>query len=204
LKISSCFYCAASFLIFTRSLPAFVGATTSTIPLHSVSLRKLRSTAFQPYYVCRPLFFQRWRSSHSHRAWLRWHFALNQGTPKAVFIYFPRRFTLAVLLSTPYTTLRSRPAVAVRLPQPRHCAPRKIIISTNVTLIIFCGAWGCLIAVSIRTPQKTKQQHPSSKKKQKKKVKISFGFIKNTSSSPPGFRKNLHPRFVILNEVKCL
>ena len=46
-------------LIFTRSLPAFGGATTSTIQLHSVTLRKLRSTAFQHYYVCRPLFFQR-------------------------------------------------------------------------------------------------------------------------------------------------
>jgi hypothetical protein len=59
LKISSYFFCAVSFLVFTRSLPAFVGASTSTIPLHSVSLRKLRSTAFQQYYVCRPLFFQR-------------------------------------------------------------------------------------------------------------------------------------------------
>jgi hypothetical protein len=37
--------------------PTFGGATTSTIPLHSVSLRRLHSTAFQQYYVCRPLFF---------------------------------------------------------------------------------------------------------------------------------------------------
>jgi hypothetical protein len=59
LKISSSIFCAVSFLVFTRSLPAFVGATTSTIPLHSVSLRKLRSTAFQQYCVCRPLFFRR-------------------------------------------------------------------------------------------------------------------------------------------------
>jgi hypothetical protein len=56
---SSSFFCAVSFLVSTRSLPAFVGATTSTIPLHSVSLRKLRSTAFQQYCACRPLFFRR-------------------------------------------------------------------------------------------------------------------------------------------------
>jgi hypothetical protein len=37
--------------------------------------------------------------------------------------------------------------VAVRLPQHRHCAPRKIIISAIATIIIFCGAWGCLIAL---------------------------------------------------------
>jgi hypothetical protein len=77
--------------------------------------------------------------------------------------------------------------VAVRLPQPRHCAPRKIIISTNVTLIIFCGAWGCLIAVSIRTPQKTKQQHPSSKKKTKKESKDKFRFYKKYKFKPSGF-----------------
>ena len=53
------FFCAASFLFSTRSLPAFGRAYASTIPLHSVPLRKLRSTAFQQYHVCRPLFFQR-------------------------------------------------------------------------------------------------------------------------------------------------
>ena len=40
-------------------------------------------------------------------------------------IMFPRRVTLASLRSTALTPLRSHPAVAVRLPQPRHCAPRK-------------------------------------------------------------------------------
>jgi hypothetical protein len=53
------FFCAASFLISTRALPVFAGASTSIIQLHSVTLRKLRSTAFQPYFVCRPMFFQR-------------------------------------------------------------------------------------------------------------------------------------------------
>ena len=46
-----------SFLIFTRSLPAFGRAIASTIPLHSVTLRRLRSTVFQPYNVCRPPLF---------------------------------------------------------------------------------------------------------------------------------------------------
>jgi hypothetical protein len=59
LKISSCFFCAASFLIFTRSLPAFGRAYASSIPLHFVTLRRLRFTAFQPYCVCSPPFFQR-------------------------------------------------------------------------------------------------------------------------------------------------
>jgi len=65
--------------------------------------------------------------------------------------------------------------VAVRLPQPRHCAPRKIIISALATIIIFCGAWGCLIADFTRTsPQSAKQQHQSviaNKVKQPKKNK---------------------------------
>ena len=42
---------------FTRSLPAFGRAIASTIPLHSVTLRKLRSTVFQPYHACRPPLF---------------------------------------------------------------------------------------------------------------------------------------------------
>jgi hypothetical protein len=39
--------------------PTFGGATASTIPLHYVTLRKLRSTTFQQYHVCRPSLFQR-------------------------------------------------------------------------------------------------------------------------------------------------
>jgi hypothetical protein len=38
--------------------PTFGRATTATIPLHSFTLRRLRFTAFQPYYVCCPLSFQ--------------------------------------------------------------------------------------------------------------------------------------------------
>lgn len=62
-----------SFLIFTRSLPAFGRAYAATIPLHSVSIiRSLNApfhsaesslflfTTFQPYSVCRPPCFQRW------------------------------------------------------------------------------------------------------------------------------------------------
>ena len=66
------FFCAISFLVFTRSLPSFGRAYASTIPLHFVTvIRSLNApfhsaksslipfTAFQPYYVCRPIFFQR-------------------------------------------------------------------------------------------------------------------------------------------------
>ena len=48
-----------SFLIFTRSLPAFVGATASATPHHFATLRKLSSAAFCRVHVCRPLCFQR-------------------------------------------------------------------------------------------------------------------------------------------------
>jgi hypothetical protein len=77
--------------------------------------------------------------------------------------------------------------VAVRLPQHRHCAPRKTIISAIATIIIFCGAWGCLIAVSIRTPlKKAKQQHSFSKKT-KKESKGKLRFYKKYKFKPSGF-----------------
>ena len=79
--------------VSTRSLPALVGATTSTIPLHYVALR---CTSFQPYCVCRPLFFQRLLirpaigvcsviTLHWNKERCRW------------FVFFPRRYTLASL-----------------------------------------------------------------------------------------------------------
>ena len=89
---------------------------------------------------------------------------------KGCLIFFPRRFTLLSLLSTSSrgksgATLRSRSRVAVRLPQPRHCAPQQIIISAIATIIIFCGAWGCLIAVSTRTPLKKLNKNICLRKK---------------------------------------
>ncbi len=66
------YFFRCSFLIFTRSLPAFCRAYASTIqlhfvtvirslnaPFHSASSSLIRFTAFQPYDVCRPQFFQR-------------------------------------------------------------------------------------------------------------------------------------------------
>ncbi len=71
-KPGQLYFFRCSFLIFTRSLPAFGRAYASTIPLHSVSFLRLlfapfhsatsaliHCTAFQPYYVCRPPTFQR-------------------------------------------------------------------------------------------------------------------------------------------------
>jgi hypothetical protein len=52
--------------------------------------------------------------------------------------------------------------VAVRLPQHRLFAPRKII-SAIATIIIFCGAWGCLIADS-KSISKINKKHPATKK----------------------------------------
>jgi len=66
------YFFRSSFLIFTRSLPAFGRAYASTIPLHFVTvIRSLNSpfhcaksslfpfSTFQAYYVCRPQCFQR-------------------------------------------------------------------------------------------------------------------------------------------------
>jgi hypothetical protein len=72
LKKSRYFTAPFSFLIFTRSLPAFGRASASTIPLHFASFNRSLSaplhsaasslflfTTFQQYYVCRPPCFQR-------------------------------------------------------------------------------------------------------------------------------------------------
>ena len=72
LKKSRYFLAPFSFLIFTRSLPAFGRASASIIPLHFVSFNRSLSaplhsaasslflfTTFQPYYVYRPPCFQR-------------------------------------------------------------------------------------------------------------------------------------------------
>lgn len=49
----------SAFPVFTRSLPSFGRATTSTIPLHFVTLRRLRFTTFQQYNAWSPIFLQR-------------------------------------------------------------------------------------------------------------------------------------------------
>ena len=66
------YFFRCSFLIFTRSLPAFGRAYASTIPLHFVTVIRSLNALFhyaesftqsllyiQPYYVCRPQCFQR-------------------------------------------------------------------------------------------------------------------------------------------------
>ena len=66
------YFFRCSFIIFTRSLPAFGRAYASTIPLHFITvIRSLNApfhyaksslfpfSTFQPYYVCRPQCFQR-------------------------------------------------------------------------------------------------------------------------------------------------
>ena len=65
------FFCAVSFLIFTRSLPAFVGAIASTKPLHFVTLRRLLFSALQPFWCLPPLVNWAVALSPSHRGWHR-------------------------------------------------------------------------------------------------------------------------------------
>jgi hypothetical protein len=53
------FLLLSAFPVFARSLPSFGRANASIIQLHSVTLRRLRSSAFQQYDICRPQCFQR-------------------------------------------------------------------------------------------------------------------------------------------------
>ena len=53
------------------------------------------------------------------------HFALNQGTLTLTFIFSPTFHARSLTLHFAKATFRSQPAVAVRLPQHRHFAPRK-------------------------------------------------------------------------------
>ena len=162
----------SALLIFTRSLPAFVGATTSATPHHCASLRRLRSAPFRRVRVCRPICFGGCsfaqpsglaprpspalylKTTQIHNQGISYYHRHPDGSrralcPKSRFayggiIFFPRRFTLAVLLSTARAPFRSRPAVAVRLPQHRHCAPHKKFRKNS---IFCCGAWGCFLNI---------------------------------------------------------
>jgi hypothetical protein len=122
-----------------------------------------------PAVLClSPLVFSAVAPSHSHRGWLRYHFALNQGTPKAILYFSPAVSRSYLLRFAPYLRSPFASMVAVRLPQHRLFAPRKTIISAIATIIIFCGAGGCLIADSTR--------NILLQKKNKKKVKLCYGF----------------------------
>ena len=120
------------------------------LSLHCITLPAAlyHFTPFQQYNVCRPLFFQRLLLRPAIGVWRRfphfYHFIeaslfnyqlsiinyqlVQLLCPKSRYacgcpLFFPRRFTLLSLLSIPQAPLRSRSSVAVRLPQPRHCAP---------------------------------------------------------------------------------
>ena len=71
LKISSYFYCAASFLIFTRSLPC----VRQGYYIHNTaSFRFTPQATFHciPAVLClSPFIFSAVAPSHSHRGWLR-------------------------------------------------------------------------------------------------------------------------------------
>ena len=114
------YFLGCSFLIFTRSLPAFGRAYASTIPLHFVTvIRSLnapfhsaksslfRFTAFQPYYVCRPQFFQRllFRTAIGVCSAIALH--LNKERLRLT-LFFPRRFTLIATTFRYVPSLHSR------------------------------------------------------------------------------------------------
>ena len=108
-------------------------ATSSAIPLHSVSLirsliaplHSAESFSLSFHFIpavfcsCRHLLIWRLLSGTAITVWLRYHFALNQGLPMAVLKCNRAVSRSQYYSSLRYATLRSRPAVAVPLPQPR-------------------------------------------------------------------------------------
>jgi hypothetical protein len=123
--------------VSTRSLPALVGATTSTIPLHYVALR---CTSFQPYCVCRPLFFQRLliRPAIGVCSVITLHWNKERPAEKSGtdLYFFP-----AVTRSQPYSPEKraSRSVVAVRGRNTAWCSS----VLLREKLHNPCGASGC-------------------------------------------------------------
>ena len=123
LKISNCFFALPRSSSSHVLYPTFGRANASTIPLHSVSLRKLRYTTFQPYYVCRPQCFQRLllRTAIGVCSVITLH--LNKERQRLTYIFSPSLHAAIPAFHFAIATLYSRSSVAVRLPQHRHFAP---------------------------------------------------------------------------------
>ena len=78
---------------------------------------------------------------------------------RLTLIFSPPFHARSTTLHFAIATFRSRPAVAVRLPQHRHFAPRKKNISANATIIFFLrclGVFDCRLYHKI--PKKYKQE----------------------------------------------
>lgn len=114
----------------------------------------------------------------------------NPPKKRRVEVLFPRRFTLAVLLSTSPLCIGvapfPSPAVAVRFPQHRHFAPH----SGSASLRLHCGAWGCLLEI-----------HHTFKRKKKKRRQVYVSGIPKNKFKPCGFYKKSPPSPVIVNEA---
>ena len=122
-------------------LQSFVRLTLHFIPLQALSFLSLHSSRMmsaalnffsgcsfaQPsglapftYIVWHPFFNYRLSTFHYK---LLSSLRPKSRNAKGCLLFLTRRFTLSVLHSTSQATIRSRPEVDVRLPQPRHCAP---------------------------------------------------------------------------------
>jgi hypothetical protein len=169
LQISSCFlHC------FVPHLHTFTSCVRQGYYIHNTaSFRFTPQAPFRciPALLCTsPFIFSAVALSHSHRGWLRSlslrltilshkfithnsQFIINS----VAFPYIKVRLRLSYIFSPPFHALtpsfcvsflascNARLQAAVRLPQPRHCAPRLVRKSRD------CDAWGCLIAVFITT-----------------------------------------------------
>jgi len=180
-------------LIFTRSLPTFGGAITSTIQ----SRRKSRTV------LClSPLVFSAVAPSHSrHRGLLRYHFAFELGMPRRKsgtdFLVTPpfhahtRSVSLRAFAVLPrlWWQFDCRNPVTALLIRKKSSLPRK----RGVTFFASYGAWGCLIAIFIRTfPKKEIKNIVLKKIKKESKAKFRFQKVK---FKPCGFSKKSPPAY---------
>ena len=89
----------------------------SYVTLHSSRIMSAALSVFSGCSFAQPLGLAPFREKR--------HFALNQGTLPLTFTFSPPFHARSITLHFARATFRSHPAVAVRLPQHRHCAPRK-------------------------------------------------------------------------------
>jgi hypothetical protein len=89
----------------------------SYVTLHSSRIMSAALSFFSGCSFVQPLGLAPFREKR--------YFALNQGTLTLTFIFSPPFHARSITLHFARATFRSHPAVAVRLPQHRHGAPRK-------------------------------------------------------------------------------
>jgi hypothetical protein len=125
------------------------------------------------------------------------------------YIFSPPFHARSLTLHFARATFRSHPAVAVRLPQHRHFAPRKK--NSVKTPFFYCGAWGCSLNQNISFQfnifwipfHKNFIGSEKNKKINKKKVKVSSSF-KKRKFKPCGFSKKSPPYILFRIKIRLI